>query len=268
MHKVVLITGVSSGFGKHTSGLLARQGYKVYGTIRRQADMENGVQSILMDLTHMNSITECVNHIIRQEGRIDVLINNAGMHTGGALEVIPQDILRLQLETNVMGVVNLVRAVLPHMRRQCGGTIINISSIGGLMGLPFQGYYSMSKFSIEAFSEVLRMETRPFGIKVITLNPGDFRTHNTQNRLNFAAYQDIGAYEQQFSKTLAVIEEDETTGQDPIKLAKKISKILSAKNPDNRYIIASPKQRLAVILHRLLPLKWWASILRRHYRIP
>ena len=117
-----------------------------------------------------------VQTIIENEGRIDVLINNAGMHTGGPIETSPLENIKLQMDTNFLGMVNLTREVLPVMRKQGGGTIINFSSIGGLMGLPFQAFYSAGKFAIEGFSEALRMEVRQFNIKVILINPGDFHT--------------------------------------------------------------------------------------------
>ncbi len=267
MSKVVLITGVSAGFGKHTATLLAQKGYKVYGTCRSDCDLGPMIGVLKADVTNAQAVKDCVNSILEKEGRIDILINNAGIHTGGAIEIYPYEDIRLQMETNFMGVVNTIKAVLPVMREQGSGTIINISSIGGLMGLPFMGYYSACKFALEGFSEALRMELRQFNIRVIVINPGDFRTKNTTTRKNVFATDHIHAYEHQFRKTLAVIEREENNGWQPEILARKIYCILEKKRPADRYIVGSWKQKLAVRVKRLIPEPWFAAILRNHYNI-
>ena len=187
MRKVILVTGISSGFGKQTSRLLAEKGHCVYGTVRKPSGVDGAVKVLIMDLTDADSIRRAVSAVVEKEGRIDVLINNAGMHTGGPVETSPAENIRLQMETSFMGMVNLTREVLPVMRASGGGTIINISSIGGLMGLPFQGFYSAAKFAVEGFSEALRMETSRFNIRVIVINPGDFHTSNSANRRGYLA---------------------------------------------------------------------------------
>ncbi|MCJ7448399.1 MAG: SDR family oxidoreductase [Bacteroidales bacterium] len=268
MNKVILITGISSGFGKQTAELLSKKGHTVYGTIRKVSMATDLVNVLRMDLTDTYSIRKVVETVIQKEGRIDVLINNAGMHTGGPIETSPVENIKLQMDTNFMGMVHLTREVLPQMRKQGGGLIINFGSIGGLMGLPFQSFYSASKFAIKGFSEALRMEVRQFNIKVIEINPGDFHTSNSANRRNFLA--PTGAddpYQKQFEKTLSVIEKDEANGRDPVILARKLVKIVECKNPRQRYIIASLEQKLAVILKYILPGKWFRMILEDHYKI-
>ncbi|MGE0018041.1 MAG: SDR family oxidoreductase [Draconibacterium sp.] len=266
--KVVLITGISSGFGKQTAVLLAKNGHTVYGTVRKQSESIDNVNILVLDLLDAESIEKSVHTILQNEGRIDVLINNAGMHTGGPLETTPNDYIRRQLETNFFGLAELTRKVLPLMRKQGSGTIINISSIGGLMGLPFQGYYSASKFAVEGFSEALRMEVKQFGIKVVVINPGDFHTNNTANRRGFLAESgENDAYQVQFEKTLAVIEKDENKGWNPEILAQKMVKIVNCKNPRQRYIIASFEQKLAVFIKKILPGKLFSKILADHYGI-
>jgi NAD(P)-dependent dehydrogenase (short-subunit alcohol dehydrogenase family) len=267
MGKVVLITGISSGFGKYTSSYLATKGYKVYGTSRKACEHHTLVKMMLLDITDLNAVKSCVKQVLETEGRIDVLINNAGMHTGGAIEVAPDEDVRLQIETNLFGTLNMIRQVLPSMRKQGGGTIMNISSIGGLMGLPFQGMYSAGKFAIEGISEVLRMELRQFGIKVIVINPGDFHTNNTLNRKNFLAPDPEKVYDDQFRKTISIIENDENGGWKPEIMARKICKILEKKRPARRYVISSFEQKLAVWLKRILPGSWFDAILRGHYGI-
>lgn len=266
--KVILITGISSGFGKQTAVLLARNGHTVYGTVRKQVETTDNVNILVMDLLNIESIEKSVQTILQKEGRIDVLINNAGMHTGGPLETLPDEYIRKQFETNFFGLAELTRKVLPAMRKQESGTIINIGSIGGLMGLPFQGYYSASKFAVEGFSEALRMEVKQFGIKVVVINPGDFHTNNTANRRGFLAEtSETDAYSVQFEKTLSVIEKDENNGWNPETLARKMVRIVNCGNPRQRYIIASFEQKLAVFVKKILPEKLFSKILADHYGI-
>ena len=267
MQKVILITGISSGFGKKTAELLAEKGNKVYGTVRKDTDINPLVNILKMDLTDQQSVQLAVNQVLQKEGRIDVLVNNAGMHTGGSIETTAVENAKMQLDTNIMGMVYMLREVLPAMRKQMSGTIINLGSIGGLMGLPFQGFYSASKFAIEGLSEALRMELKPFNINVVVINPGDFHTNNTANRRNFLANSANDPYAEQFAKTLAVIEKDENAGWTPDVLARKLVKIIETKNPCHRYVIASAEQKLAVLLKRILPSGLFMKILAPHYGI-
>lgn len=268
MKKVILITGISSGFGKQTAGLLAANGHIVYGTVRKGTADISHVNTLILDLTDIDSIKKVVHTIVQKEGRIDILINNAGMHTGGPIETSPIENIKLQMDTNFLGMANLTREVLPVMRKQGGGTIINFSSIGGLMGLPFQAFYSAGKFAIEGFSEALRMEVNKFKINIVLINPGDFHTNNSANRRNFLAPTEINdPYNLQYEKTMAVIEKDEANGWEPVVLARKIVKIAETKNPRQRYIIASFEQKLAVVLKYVLPSKLFRMILQDHYKI-
>jgi NAD(P)-dependent dehydrogenase (short-subunit alcohol dehydrogenase family) len=267
MQKVVFITGISSGFGKKTAELLAAKGHIVYGTVRRETESILNVNILKMDLTDHLSIKQAVGTVLQKEGRIDILINNAGVHTGGAIETSPIENIRLQMDTNVMGMVYMLKEVLPAMRQQRAGTIINFSSIGGLMGLPFQGFYSASKFAIEGLSEALRMEVKPFNIKVVVINPGDFHTNNTANRRNFLTRAANDPYAEQFAKSLAIIEKDENGGWPPEVLAKKLVKIVESNKPCQRYVIATAEQKLAVVLKKILPSSWFMKILAPHYGI-
>jgi len=267
MRKVILITGISSGFGKETAALLAKKGHVVYGTIRKSAETEPLVKTLQMDLMNLDSIAKAVQTVVQHEGRIDVLINNAGMHTGGPIETLPMEYVKMQMDTNFMGLVHLTREVLPVMRKQGSGTIINFGSIGGLMGLPFQGFYSAGKFAVEGFSEALRMEVKQFNIHVVVINPGDFTTSNSANRRGFLADSEEDPYKKQFDKTLSIIENDEAKGWAPEILAKKIVNIVDCKKPKQRYVIASLEQKLAVVLKFILPGRIFSKILEGHYGI-
>ena len=223
------------------------------------------VNYLHLDVRDGETVKKAVDDIVEKEGRIDVLVNNAGMGIGGPLEFATEEEVRLQMDTNFMGLVHCVDAVLPHMRQQGGGKIIALSSIGGLMGLPFQGFYSASKFAIEGYCEALRLEVKSFGIKVVVLRPGDFATGFTGSRkkvANEVALQSYPIYKTAIEK----VEHDENGGLKPVVLARKISRVIKKKNPHNGYVIASFEQKLSVFLKRILPAKWFARILGSYYK--
>jgi len=263
--KVILITGVSSGFGLITAKHLASIGHKVYGSVRRQIDEIQGVGLVNMDVTDLNSVREAISYVISREGRIDVLINNAGIGIAGSIEETSAEELDLQMKTNFTGTVFTTQAVIPFMRQQKSGTIINISSIGGLMGLPFQGFYSASKFAVEGYSQALSLEVKPFKIRVVLVNPGDFATQFTTNRKIIAAGS--SSHYPFFKNALSEIEKHEIAGLNPTVLAHKIACIVSSQNPAFRYVVASPSQKLSVWLYKLMPYKMFAKILEHYYKI-
>ena len=233
--QVILITGASSGFGKVTAQALAGKGYVVYGTSRRIANGNIGqIRMLIADVTDENSVRSAVNRIMDEQGHIDVLINNAGMGIGGALEMATDEEISSQMDTNFMGMVRMCRAVLPIMRKQRQGKIINISSIAGRIAVPYQGFYSASKFAIEGYSEALSMEVYPFGIKVCVVEPGDFNTGFTDNRNISEATRVNTDYKESFLKSLEIIEKEERNGCHPKKLGHAICKIVARKNPPFR----------------------------------
>ena len=263
---IVFITGISSGFGLETARLLSQEGHTVYGTVRRDVEHLPQVHYLQLDIRDRKMVENVVADIIEKEGRIDVLVNNAGMGIGGPLEFASEDEIREQMDTNFLGLVHCVDAVLPHMRKQGSGKIIALSSIGGLMGLPFQGFYSASKFAIEGYCEALRLETKSLGIQVIVLRPGDFATGFTGSRkkaTDEAVFHAYPAYKTAIDK----VEHDENGGLKPIVLAHRISKIIKMRHPRNGYVVASFEQRLSVLLKRLLPAKWFARILGSYYYV-
>ena len=263
---VVFITGISSGFGLETAKLLSQQGYTVYGTARRAVNLPPDIYCLNVDVRDHKAVEKAVAEIIEREGRIDVLINNAGMGIGGPLEFATEEEIREQMDTNFMGLVHCVDAVLPHMRNKGYGKIIAISSIGGLMGLPFQGFYSASKFAIEGYCEALRLETKQFGVKVVVVRPGDSSTGFTGSRKK-TIHAEASQIYTSYAESMAKVEHDETGGLKPQVLARRISRILRKKNPLYGYVVASFEQRLSVFLKRVLPAKWFASILRGYYKL-
>ena len=266
MKSVVFITGISSGFGLETARMLSREGHIVYGTVRREVEPLPDVHYLRLDVRDREAVNEAVRQIIEKEGRMDVLVNNAGMGIGGPLEFATEEEIRMQMDTNFMGLVHCVDAVLPYMRKQKSGKIIALSSIGGLMGLPFQGFYSASKFAIEGYCEALRLETRSFGIQVVVLRPGDFATGFTGSRKKVADEAALQAYPI-YQIAIDKVEHDENGGLKPVVLARKISQIIRKSNPRNGYVVASFEQKLSVLLKRILPGKWFAKVLGSYYRL-
>ena len=266
MKSVVFITGISSGFGLETAKLLSQEGHTVYGTVRRSVEPLPKVNYLQVDVRDKEAVDAAVKQVVEKEGRIDVLVNNAGMGIGGPLELATEEEIRLQMDTNFMGLVHCVDAVLPYMRKQGSGRIIALSSIGGLMGLPFQGFYSASKFAIEGYCEALRLETKSFGIQVVVMRPGDFSTGFTGSRKKVADETALEAYPI-YKTAIEKVEHDETSGLKPIALARKISQVVERKNPRNGYVVASFEQKLSVLLKIILPAKWFARILGSYYKL-
>ncbi|MBR4809516.1 MAG: SDR family NAD(P)-dependent oxidoreductase [Bacteroidales bacterium] len=263
---IVLITGVSSGFGRATARKLASEGHTVYGTCRRDVEPIPGVTYIKAEVTSDEDCRAAVQQVLDEQGRIDVFINNAGMGIGGPLEFSSIEQARRQMDVNWLGMVRFLHYVLPAMRSQKSGKIICISSIGGLMGLPFQGLYSASKFAIEGYCEALRLEVRQHGIKVVVVEPGDFATSFTASRdsvSDAAAHEAYPAY----ARSLKSIEHDETSGLKPEVLAARISKIVRCRNPRQSYIVSTLEQRLSVFLKAILPGKWFSAILASYYKL-
>ena len=222
------------------------------------------VHYLRLDVRDREAVNEAVRQIVEKEGRMDVLVNNAGMGIGGPLEFASEEEISMQMDTNFMGFVHCVDAVLPYMRKQKSGKIIALSSIGGLMGLPFQGFYSASKFAIEGYCEALRLETKSFGIQVVVLRPGDFATGFTGSRKKVADEAALQAYPV-YQVAIDKVEHDENGGLKPVVLARKISQIIRKNNPRNGYVVASFEQKLSVLLKRILPGQWFAKVLGSYY---
>ena len=258
---VVLITGASSGFGEACARHLAAGNYRVYGTSRRASfnptgppsSQGNGYQMIPMDVRDDASVQQGVDFVINETGRIDVVVCNAGYGIAGAVEDTSVDEARRQFDTNLFGVWRTCRATIPHLRRQGGGHLVIVSSLAGLMGIPFQAAYSASKFALEGMAEALRMEVKPWGIHVALIEPGDFHTRFTQNRVKTVAADHNSAYATIFPRALAVMERDERRGPPPDRMARLLERIIRHPSPRLRYTTGTLAQRSGALLKRLLP---------------
>jgi len=264
--KVILITGISSGFGLEMARALTAGGHIVYGTVRRETEQLPGVRYLTADVLDDVQVKDAVATVIKEQGRIDVAVSNAGMGIGGPSEFMPVEDVERQMNTNFMGMVRLSKAVLPHMRNAGKGTIIAFSSIGGLLGLPFQGFYSASKFAIEGYCEALRMEVRSAGVKVVVIEPGDFKTGFTGNRSKVISPEAVAAYPA-YQRSMDSAENDERTGLTPEYLASKMLVIIGRKNPRCRYMIATPIQKSSVFLKKIMPDMLFSRMIGWFYKL-
>ena len=267
MDKVVLITGGSSGIGKSIGEYLHQKGYIVYGSSRNPARIANSVFPLItLDVRDSDSIRNAVAKVIAISGRIDVLINNAGVGITGPLEELPLSEIKNNFDTNLFGPIEMMQAVLPQMRTQQSGLIINITSIAGYMGLPYRSVYSASKGALELISEALRMEVRPFGIRIANVAPGDFATNIAAGRFH-APLRPGSAYEKQYGSTLQMMDTHVSSGSDPAQMAKAIHAIINTAAPAIHYKVGSFMQRFSIVLKRILPDKVYEKILMNHYKL-
>ena len=263
---VILITGITSGFGEAMARRLSADGHKVYGTHRKDCNQIPGVTYLKADVRDGQSVDETVKKVLDAEGRIDVFISNAGMGVAGPLEFTPIQDAQNQMDVNFTGMIRFLNCIVPVMRQQRNGHIICFSSIGGLVGLPYQGMYSASKFAIEGYCEALRLEVHQFGIHVTIINPGDFFTGFTAARTKNLPEQVEAAYPG-YNKSMQGIESDERGGLQPDYLARRICRIVRKRRPANRYIIATTVQKASVLLKTILPAKWFDRILASYYNL-
>ena len=271
--KVILITGASSGIGFDAAQTLARQGHRVYAAARRVERMEplkaDGVIPLRLDVTDEASMQEAVRTILEAEGRIDALVNNAGYGYFGAIENVSMEEARRQLEVNVFGMARLCQLVLPSMREQGSGRIVNISSVAGKAVMYFGGWYHVSKYSVEALSDALRMEVKPFGIDVALIEPGGIRTDWGLIAADHLAESSKGTpYEKEGvreSETLRKAYSIRLLSK-PQVVTRAISKAINRKHPRARYRIGFGADTL-VFFHTLLPTRWWDAMVREGGKI-
>jgi NAD(P)-dependent dehydrogenase (short-subunit alcohol dehydrogenase family) len=273
--KIVLVTGASSGLGLAVATHLANMGYIVYAGARSYRndsadqvvlDSHKKQNKVYLDVTDKTSVDEVIKRIIDKEGRLDVLVNCAAYLVLGSVEDTSVDEYRGVLETNFLGMVTMCQSVIPIMRDQREGRIINFSSLNGLIGIPFQSAYVASKFAIEGMTECLSLEVKDFGIKVSLIEPSDHRSGSRSYRPH-ARKADLktSAYYDKYVKITKKIAHDEETGSDPMKLSEVVYKVTRKRNPKLRYTVGKFDQRLSAVLKRMLPARIFEMIVNSYY---
>ena len=267
--RVALVTGASSGIGEATARRLAGDGFVVYGAARRLDRLQElagyGIHPLAMDVTDDASMVAGIGRIIEEQGRLDVLVNNAGYGSYGALEDVSMDEARRQFEVNVFGAARLMQLALPHMREQQNGTIINITSMGGKIYTPLGSWYHATKFALEALSDCVRLEAAPFGVDVAIIEPGGIRTEwggIAAQMLKETSGQ--GAYADQAEAVAGSLsgEGNARFSSDPSVIAKAISKAASANRPKTRYTVGFGAKPL-IGLHAVLPDRTFDALIKR-----
>lgn len=261
--KVALVTGVSSGIGRATAILLSDNGFQVFGTKRnpRGTDEElNGVTILPLDVRDGASVDVCVQTVLDSAGRVDALVNNAGSTLVGSLEETSIDEAQNLFDTNFFGVMRMAQAVLPAMRKQGSGRIVNIGSVAGFVPMPFQGVYSATKHAIEGFSESLDHEVRQFGVRVSVVEPGFVRTDIDRNRQ--IANHLVSDYDRPRETVLSINPRNVARGEEPIQVAEIVLKAVQSRNPQLRYL-AGRQARLTSLLIKFMPTAVFDSGLRK-----
>lgn len=275
MKQVILVTGASSGIGAAAAKELAAQGAIVYGAARRVERIPEGVLPVKMDLADEASVKAGVERILQEQGRIDVLVNNAGYGYFGPIETVSMEEARRQLEVNVFGLATLTRMVIPSMRERGSGRIVNVASVAGRSALYFGGWYNVSKFAVEAFSDALRMELEPFGVKVVIIEPGAICTEwgpitaqHLRESSQGTPYARPGG---DYAANMELAYSSEKLFSKPEVVSRAIIKAVNARRPRTRYRVGMGAGFM-VHAHTLLPDRWWDALMRqvgrKQYRLP
>lgn len=261
MTSVAIVTGETSGIGRETALALQKTGYTVYGFSRRAQSAEEGIIHIGCDITNEQQVQQAITQVLEREGHIDLLVNNAGFGISGAVEFTSIADAKQLLDVNLFGTTQVIQAVLPAMRKQHAGRIINISSVAAPIAIPFQTWYSVSKAGINALSCALANEVRPFGISVCAVMPGDIKTGFTAARQKNTAGDDL--YQGRISRSVATMEHDEQNGMDPAVAGRFVTRIALKNSVKPLYTIGLQYQ-LFVMLSRLLPcrlINWMVGLI-------
>ncbi|HEY6553687.1 MAG TPA: SDR family NAD(P)-dependent oxidoreductase [Vicinamibacteria bacterium] len=263
---VALVTGASMGIGRAIAEQLARDGFEVIGASRNASADEPsllGVRMATLDVTSDQSVRDCVSGLLARAGRIDVLVNNAGYLASGAVEEVPMDQAKAQFETNFFGAVRMIQAVLPTMRGQGGGLIVNITSLAGLVPLPFWGFYDASKFALEGLTEALREELRPFGIRVCAVEPGSIRTGFWAADRKAPSMKEYAARRVRFEKSMR---QGEEKAPGPEAVALKVARIVRSPHPALLNPVTT-EATVVPLLRRWLPRAWFERALRSNFHL-
>lgn len=267
--KVVLISGASTGFGRSIAKLLSSNGFSVYGTSRnpkKYTDFE-GLELLKYDLTTFKDSKNLVKKVLSTEGKIDILINNAGSGFAGPIEEMSIKDAKHLFDINFFGHIDLIQAVLPSMRKNKRGIIVNITSIAGYNTVPFGSIYSASKYSMECLGASLNMELKDFGIRVVNIAPGDYRTEvfNKRIKTNLNINSPYYSRYKKFSETVKYNMDEQS--RDPIEVAKLTLKIINSENPGIHYIVGHFLQKFSISLKKILPEKLYQKLIMDHYKI-
>lgn len=275
---VALVTGASAGFGLHCAIELAKRGFLVVAAmrdpagrgaaLREQAGREGVAERLVevtLDVTDPERIAGVVREVVERYGRIDVLLNNAGYAQGGFVEDVPLELFREQFETNVWGLIAMTKAVLPYMRERRSGTIINMSSVSGRLGLPGFAPYAASKFAVEGFSEALRLELRPFGVHVVLIEPGSYRTDIWEKGFARMAGGERSPYAEMLECVKRAVERSARSSGDPRDVARLAARVASARRPKLRYALPVSAAFIAAA-KALLPWSWIERAIGRALR--
>ncbi len=269
--QVIIVTGASSGLGNACATYLGKKGFRVYGTSRNPSayakKADEYFELIQMNQADDQSVAKAIASVLAKEGRLDAIVCNAGMGISGSVEDSGLEEIKLQMDTNFMGVVRCVKAVLPSMREAGKGKILVMSSLAGVVGMPFQAFYSSSKYALEGFVESLRFEVRPFGIAATLIEPGDFRTGFTASR-RAAASSAEGPYKKLYAAAMGVQIRDETGGHDPVDVARLVHRLLGLGQLKVRYTVGPAFERAAVLIKRLIPARGFEFFYRKYYKLP
>jgi NAD(P)-dependent dehydrogenase (short-subunit alcohol dehydrogenase family) len=252
--RVAVVTGASAGIGRACASRLAAAGWSVTGASRR-GTAAPGWTGLVMDVDNDGSVRDGIANVMKREGRIDALVAAAGWGVAGAAEDTTIAEAKAQFETNFWGCVRIVQAVLPHMRAQGGGRIVLISSLGGVIGIPFQAYYSASKFALEGFGEALAYEVAPFGVHVTLVQPGNIATDFTASRVLAKGGEAGSAYAAAMTKAVSAMERDEANGAPASQVAASIERAVSANRPPRRVSVGKAGERVGLLAKRLLPFR-------------
>ncbi|MGB8197171.1 MAG: SDR family oxidoreductase [Acidimicrobiales bacterium] len=252
-NSVIVITGTSAGIGRECADLLATTGWTVIGASRR-GTTTGSWHGVVMDVDDDASVANAFGRFDTEHDHLNAVLTCAGWGLAGAAENTPIDDAIAQFQTNFWGVVRVVNAALPRLRKQGGGHIVIMSSIGGILGIPYQAFYSASKFALEGYAESLAYEVAPFNIHVTLVEPGNFKTDFTAARKKVVVTGD-DPYEAACEKAVAVMERDEIKGADPTDVARVVEKILKSNNPPRRVSVGKFDERMGIMGKRLLPFR-------------
>jgi NAD(P)-dependent dehydrogenase (short-subunit alcohol dehydrogenase family) len=250
--KVIIVTGASAGIGQACADRLQKNGWEVVGASRRGTS-SGGWTPLVMDVDSDDQVREGVAGVVESHGRLDAIVACAGWGLAGAVENTPIEEAKQQFETNFWGAVRLVQAALPAMRGQGSGRIVLVGSLGGLIALPFQAFYSASKYAMEGYGEALAYEVAPFGIKVTIVEPGNFKTEFTAGRRNVPSPGPDDPYRDATHKAVSLMERDEQDGASPAIVARVVEKVLDARRPPRRVSAGPLGERIGVLAKRVLP---------------